>query len=356
MLLPLAAAQFLASYDTQSMNVAISSIVDDLDTTVTGVQTAINLFTLTMAALMIPGSKLTDIWGRKRCFVMGVSVYAVGASIAALSPALGVLILGWSFLEGVGSALMIPPIYIIVTVTIPDITERAKAFGVVSAAAGLGAAAGPLIGGFITTTITWRASFALEVLALMWILYLSRTYLTRRIEGPKPAFDLLGAILQAAGLVFIVLGPASSRLLWLAQGQEGLCDRRPGHPEARATSPRSSSWLRSAWACCCCSSCISVAANGPASSHSLPTRLFRSRLTNLGLVTQNSQWFIMIGTVFVVSVFLQVSRGYNAIETGLVLTPATIGILLSSALVGRLVRRFSQRAIIRAGFAVTLRG
>ena len=162
MLIPLAAAQFLASYDTSSMNVAISSIVEDLDTTVTGVQTALSVFTLTMAALMIPGSKLTDIWGRKRCFVMGLWIYGTGALITALAPVLGVMVLGFSILEGVGSALMIPPIYIIITVTVTDLAARAKAFAVVSAMAGLGSAAGPLIGGLITTTITWRASFALE--------------------------------------------------------------------------------------------------------------------------------------------------------------------------------------------------
>src|SRR4029453_3695066 len=112
MLFPLAAAQFLASYDTQSMNVAISAIVHDLDTTVTGVQTAISLFTLTMAALMIPGSKLSDIWGRKRCFTLGLLIYACGALLTALAPTLGVMIIGFSLLEGIGSALMIPPIYI----------------------------------------------------------------------------------------------------------------------------------------------------------------------------------------------------------------------------------------------------
>ena len=147
MLVPLVLAQFLASYDTSSMNVAIGNIVEDLDTTVTGVQTAITLFTLTMAALMIPGSKLTDIWGRRRCFRLGLAVYATGAFITALSPGLGAMIFGWSLLEGIGSALMIPPIYIIVTVSIPKMSDRAKAFGVVSAAAGLGSASGPLIGG-----------------------------------------------------------------------------------------------------------------------------------------------------------------------------------------------------------------
>ena len=160
MILPLALAQFIASYAATNMNVAISAIAKDLGTTVAGVQTAITLFTLTMAALMIPGSKLTDIWGRKRCFVLGLIVYAVGGLLAALAQGLPLLIVGYSLLEGVGSALMIPPIYILVTVTFPDVKSRARYFGVVSGAGGLGAAAGPLIGGLVTSAISWRASFA----------------------------------------------------------------------------------------------------------------------------------------------------------------------------------------------------
>ena len=355
MLFPLAAAQFLASYDTQAMNVAISDIVEDLDTTVTGVQTALSLFTLTMAALMIPGSVLTDILGRKRCFVTGVSVYAVGASIAALSPALGFLILGWSFLEGVGSALMIPPIYIIVTVTIPDLTERAKAFAVVSAAAGLGAAAGPLLGGIITETLTWRASFAGEVVALIGILYLSRNIPDPRSEGPKPSFDLLGAVLQAGGLVLVVLGLLQAGSYgWLrarkdfAIGDEVILSEGDISPVVILVGIGLLLLLLFV---------LHIRRREKAGEQPLlPTRIFRSAVTNLGLVTQNSQWFIMVGTTFVVSVFLQVSRGYNAIETGLVLTPATTGILLASALVGRLVQKYPQRTIIIAGFVTTLAG
>ena len=117
MILPLALAQFIASYAATNMNVAISAIATDLGTDVAGVQTAITLFTLTMAALMIPGSKLTDIWGRKRCFVLGLIVYGVGGVLALLSFGLPQLIIGYSLLEGIGSALMIPPIYILVTGT-----------------------------------------------------------------------------------------------------------------------------------------------------------------------------------------------------------------------------------------------
>src|SRR5256714_12332329 len=114
LVLPLALAQFIASYAATNMNVAISDIADDLGTTVIGVQTTITLFTLTMASLMIPGSKLTDIWGRKRCFVAGLAVYGLGALLAALAPGLGLMVVGDSLLEGIGPALMIPPIYILV--------------------------------------------------------------------------------------------------------------------------------------------------------------------------------------------------------------------------------------------------
>ena len=146
------------------MNVAIGSISKDLDTTIHGVQTAITLFLLCMAALMIPGSKLTDIWGRKRSLIRGLTVYGIGAVIAALAPVLGVLIVGASLFEGLGSAVMLPPIYILATLAFPDITSRARAFGVISGMGGIGAAAGPLIGGLITTTISWRASFGLQAL------------------------------------------------------------------------------------------------------------------------------------------------------------------------------------------------
>jgi MFS family permease len=206
LVLPLAMAQFLASYDTQAMTVAISQIVEDLGTTVSGVQAAMSIFTLTMAALMIPGSKLTDIWGRKRCFQLGMMIYGIGAAITAFAPVLGVMVVGYSLLEGIGSALMVPPIYILITVSFRDKVQRNKGFAVVSAAGGLGAASGPLIGGLITTTLTWRVSYALEVLVVLVILYLGRRIYDVGVEGEKPEFDFLGAVLSALGLIAIIFG------------------------------------------------------------------------------------------------------------------------------------------------------
>src|SRR6201989_515955 len=146
-LAPLALAQFICSFAGSNMNVMINDISADLDTTVKGVQTAITLFLLVMAVLMIPGSKLTDKWGRKRCFIAGLILYGIGALISAVSPSLGVLILGNSIFEGVGTALLIPPVYILATLAFDDLTSRARAFGIISGMGGIGAAAGPLIGG-----------------------------------------------------------------------------------------------------------------------------------------------------------------------------------------------------------------
>src|SRR6187397_2739797 len=173
-LVPLALAQFICSFAGSNMNVMITDISEDLDTTVRGVQTAITLFLLVMAALMIPGGKLTDRWGRKRCFTIGLTVYGIGALMSALSPGLGVLIVGNSILEGVGTALLIPPVYILTTMLFDETTSRARAFGAISGMGGIGAAAGPLLGGLITTAISWRAAFVFQALVIVAIVILSR--------------------------------------------------------------------------------------------------------------------------------------------------------------------------------------
>src|SRR5689334_20229509 len=168
-LVPLALAQFICSFAGSNMNVMITDISKDLNTTVQGVQVAITVFLLVMAALMIPGGKLTDRWGRKRCFTIGLTIYGVGALISAVSPGLGVLILGNSIFEGVGTALLIPPVYILTTLLFSNVSSRARAFGVITGMGGVGAAAGPLIGGLITTAISWRAAFVFQAVVVALI-------------------------------------------------------------------------------------------------------------------------------------------------------------------------------------------
>src|SRR5438874_8557276 len=185
LILPLALEQFICSFAGSNMNVMINDISADLDTTVKGVQTTITLFLLIMAILMIPCSKLTDRWGRKRCFTWGLTLYGIGALLSAVSPGLGVLILGNSVLEGVGTAFLIPPVYILATMAFTSLESRAKAFGVITGLGGIGAAAGPLIGGVITSAISWRAAFVFQAVIVATIILLSRRVVDPVAPDPK---------------------------------------------------------------------------------------------------------------------------------------------------------------------------
>ena len=333
-LIPLALAQFICSFAGSNMNVAISDISHDLGTTVQGVQTAITLFLLTMAALMIPGSKLTDRLGRKRCLIGGLTVYGAGAVVSALAPGLGLLILGYSALEGIGSALLIPPVYILTTLFFTDTASRARAFGLISGAGGVGAAAGPLIGGLITTTISWRASFLLQAAVVLVIIVLTRRIVDPLPPDPTRPFDTFGAVLSGVGLFFLVVGilqAGSNRLLMVTL---------LGLAAVVLT------WFF-----------LHIRSRERAGKEPLlSTGLFRVRTSNLALVTQNVQWLVLMGISFVVSVFLQVVRGYSAIETGLIFTAATVGVLASSLSAERLAGKYAQRTLIIAGFVITLAG
>jgi MFS family permease len=334
LLVPLALAQFICSFAGSNMNVMINDISEDLDTNVQGVQTAITLFLLIMAILMIPCSKLTDRWGRKRCFTAGLTLYGIGALLSALSPGLGVLIVGNSVLEGVGTALLIPPVYILTTLAFDDLTSRAKAFGLISGMGGVGAAAGPLIGGVIATAISWRAAFVFQALVVAGIVVLSRRVVDPLPADPKRPFDAVGAVLSAVGLffgVFGVLQADNDGALFAASLVIGAAFLLWFFVHIRARERAGKEPL-------------------------LSTGLFRNRTSNLGLATQNIQWLVLMGTSFVVAVYLQTVRGYNAIETGVVFTAATVGVLASSLGAERFAKRRSQKTLIAGGFVVTAAG
>jgi len=333
-LAPLALAQFICSFAGSNMNVMINDISHDLDTTVQGVQVAITIFLLVMAALMIPGGKLTDRYGRKRCFTAGLLLYGAGALLSAVSPGLGVLILGNSILEGVGTALLIPPVYILTTLFFTEVTSRARAFGVISAMGGVGAASGPLLGGLITSAISWRAAFVFQALVIAVIVWLSRGLRDPLPPDPTRRFDTGGAVLSAVGLILVVTGILAAddngwlMLVLLVAGALvlALFFRSVKAKERTGKEPL------------------------------LSTAMFGSRTANLGLVTQNTQWLLLMGTSFVVSAYLQVVRGYDAIQTGVIFTAATVGLLVSSLAAERLAKRWAQRTLIVAGFVVTIAG
>jgi MFS family permease len=334
MLIPLALAQFICSFAGSNMNVMINDIKDDLHTTVQGVQVCITLFLLVMAALMIPCGKLTDRYGRKRLFTLGLVIYGIGAVLSAAAPGLGVLILGNSIFEGVGTALLIPPVYILTTMLFTDMKSRAWAFGLISGMGGIGAATGPLIGGALTTAISWRAAFVFQAIIIVIIVLLARNVRDPVAADPDRPFDIVGAILSAVGLVVLVGGiMAADSNLWLmlillVAGALILAGFF--------------GWIRSR--------------ERAGKEALLSTVLFRNRVSNLALVTQNVQWAVLLGTSFVVSAFLQVVRKYDAIQTGVIFTAATVGILLSSLAAGRLAKRYQQRTLILTGFVVTIVG
>jgi MFS family permease len=330
MLVPLALAQFICSFAGSNMNVMITDIKDDLHTTVQGVQVCITLFLLVMAALMIPCGKLTDRYGRKRLFTLGLVIYGIGALLSAAAPGLGVLILGNSILEGVGTALLIPPVYILTTMLFTDLKSRAWAFGVISGMGGIGAATGPLIGGTITTAITWRAAFIFQAIIIAVIVLLSRNVRDPVPADPGRPFDIVGAVLSAVGLVVLVGG------IMAADSNLGLM-----------------LILLVAGALILAGFFVWIRRRERAGKEALlSTALFRNRVSNLAMVTQNVQWAVLLGTSFVVSAYLQVVRKYNAIETGVIFTAATVGILLSSLAAGRLAKRYRQRTLILAGFTI----
>jgi len=230
--------------------------------------------------------------------------------------------------------LLIPPVYILTTLLFSNMMSRARAFGIITGMGGVGAAAGPLIGGLITTAISWRAAFVFQALVIASILWLSRNIVDPVEPDPSRPFDVLGAVLSAAGLILVVMGVLSAdndlalMAVLLAVGAVVLA---MFFVHIRARERRNEEPL-------------------------LSTTLFRNRTSNLGLVTQNVQWLMLIGTAFVVSAYLQVVRGYNAIQTGVIFTAATGGILVSSLAAERAARKYAQRTLIMAGFITTIAG
>jgi MFS family permease len=316
------------------MNVMINDISHDLHTDVKGVQTTITLFLVIMAVLMIPCSKLTDRWGRKRCFIGGLTLYGIGALVSAIAPSLGVLILGNSVFEGVGTAFLIPPVYILTTMAFTSMQSRARAFGVISGLGGIGAAAGPLIGGLITSALSWRAAFVFQALVVGTIVLLSRRVSDPIAPDPERPFDALGAVLSAVGMFFLVLGILQAGVnntllvIFLAIGVMLLAGFF--------------FYIRSR--------------ERAGKVALLSTELFRNRISNLGLVTQNLQWLLLMGVSFTVSVFLQTERHYDAVKTGVIFTAATVGVLVSSLAAERLAKKYAQKSLISAGFAMTAVG
>ncbi len=339
-LLTLASAQFLMTLDSSVMNVSIATVADDVDSTVTGIQSAITLYTLVMASLMITGGKIGQILGRKRAFAIGCVIYGVGSFTTSLAPNLAVLIIGWSLLEGIGAALIMPAIVALVASNFGR-SDRPQAYGLVAAAGAIAVAAGPLIGGLLTTYASWRWVFAGEVFIVMGILAL-----TRKMADVPPdrsvRLDLVGTALSATGLGLIVFGI-------LRAGAWGFVDPKPDAPAWLGLSPVV--WLILAggvvlrgflgW-----ERRRQVKGQSPLID---PSILANERLRG-GLTAFGFQYLLQAGLFFTVPLFLSVALGLSAVETGVRILPLSIALLLGAVGIPRLFPNVSPRRVVKLGF------
>jgi MFS family permease len=345
-LLTLASGQFLMTLDSSVMNVSIAQVAEDTGTTVTGIQTAITLYTLVMATLMITGGKIGSLIGRRRAFSIGCVIYGAGSLTTSLAPNLAILILGWSFLEGVGAALIMPAIVALVASNFPP-QGRSRAYGLVASAGAIAVAAGPLIGGFVTTYWTWRFVFAGEVVIVAGILALTRKM---RDAPPEERFrmDMIGIMLSAAGLGLVVFGI-------LRSGVWGWVQAKPDAPSLLGISL--TLWfvfggllilrLFFAW-----EDRLIEAGREPLVRRSM---LRNGQLVG-GLTMFSFQFLIQAGLFFTVPLFLSVALGLSALETGARLLPLSVTLLLAAVGIPRLRPRTSPRRIVRFGLAALLAG
>ncbi len=345
-LLTLAAGQFLMVLDSSVMNVSIATVAHDVGTTITGIQTAITLYTLVMAALMITGGALGQILGRKRAFAIGCVIYGCGSFVTSISPSLGVLMFGWSFLEGVGAALILPAIVALVASNFAQ-SERPRAYGLVASAGAIAVAAGPLIGGLFTTYLSWRWVFAGETLIVLVILALTR----RMADSPPESdanLDLIGTGLSALGLGAIVFGI-------LRSGTWGIVTPKPGAPHWLGLSP--SIWLILAgglivWGFLQWESRRLDRGREPL----IDPAILRSATLRGGLTSFFFQYLIQMGMFFAIPLFLSVALGLSAIATGVRLLPLSVTLLLAAAGIPRVFPNASPRLVVRLGFLALFAG
>src|SRR3984893_6264067 len=342
----LASAQFLMTLDSSFMNVSIATVAKDVGTTVTGIQTAITFYTLVMASLMITGGKLSQILGRKRAFAIGCVIYGCGSLTTALAGNLVVLMLGWSVLEGVGAALIMPAVVALVASNFAR-DQRPRAYGLVASAGAIAVAAGPLIGGLFTTYLSWRWVFVGEVLVVLIILGLTRRMAdTPAEQGAR--LDLIGTVLSALGLGLVVYGI-------LRSGTWGFVQPKVGAPAWLGLSPVI--WLILfggvvLWAFLWWED-HRLARGGAAL---LDPALLRNRTLRGGLTSFFFQYFLQAGLFFAVPLFLSVALGLSAVATGVRLLPLSVTLLLAAACVPRVFPNVSPRRVVRIGFVALFAG
>ncbi len=345
-LLTLATGQFLMTLDSSVMNVSIATVAKDVGTTVTGIQAAITAYTLVMAALMITGAKVGAMIGRKRAFTIGCVIYGCGSLTTSLAQSLPVLMFGWSFLEGVGAALILPAIVALVAANFPA-ERRPAAYGMVAAAGAVAVAVGPLIGGFCTTYFSWRWVFAGEVVLVALILLLARR-ITDAPPETRPRLDVVGVVLSALGLGLFVFGVLrSSEWGWLRPKPEGLSWAGLSATIWLILGGMFVIWLFFRW-------------SARRASHGqeplISPGLLQNRQLSGGLLMFFFQFLTQAGVFFVVPLYLSVCLGLSALDTGVRLLPLSLTLLVAAIGIPRLFPRVSPRLVVRGGLLALLAG
>ncbi|HET8757606.1 MAG TPA: MFS transporter [Solirubrobacteraceae bacterium] len=335
----LAAAQFLMVLDQAVMNVSISQLVEDFDTEVTTIQAVITLYSLVMAALMIAGGKIGDLWGRRRAFAVGHAIYGVGSLVTAFAWSVPVLTLGWSVLEGIGAALVLPALAALTARSFQG-RDRALAYGVLGGVSGAGIAVGPILGGWVTTNLTWRVVFAGEVVVVALILLGYRRMPSDR-GRPGAQLDLVGAVLSAVGLAAIVLAVLNASSWGWLQPRNS-----PIEPFGFSLTP----FLIAGGAGVLALFRIWQRRREAQQREPLiHLALLRIAALRGGLVMFMFQNLILMGIFFAVPLYLQIVQGFDAFETGLRMLPVSVTLFVTALLGSRLSRRLSPRLLVRAG-------
>ncbi|KRA23607.1 MFS transporter [Microbacterium sp. Root61] len=338
-------AQFVMVLDGTVMNVSISTVVEDLDTTVAAMQAAITFYTLTMASLMLLGAKLGDVWGRRRAFVIGSCIYAVGSLMTAFSPTFGFLFLGWSIIEGLGAVLVIPAIAALVADNYTG-RSRISAYAVIGAVSGAAVAAGPLIGGFVTTYFSWRYVFVGEVVILFFVVLFARV-ITDKTARQSVRIDLLSVLLSSAGLVGVVFGMLQSKTWgWVV----------PLHSPVIAGNEIAPLGISlTAWLIVAGVALIylfirrqrALVRQGRAPL--VHVEMFSITQLRSGLSVLGAQYAVTAGLFFMVPVYLQMTLGLDALQTGIRIFPLSVSLILFSIVGTQLSKVWSPRRIVRLG-------
>lgn len=344
-ILILAVSQFVMILDSTVMNVSISTVAKDLGTTISGMQAAITLYALTMAALMLTGGKLGTVWGRRKAFRIGSVVYGVGSLITSIAPSLGVLLFGWSLVEGLGAVLVIPAIAALAAVNYAG-KERVVAFSILGAVTGLAAAVGPIIGGFFTTYLSWRYVFASETAIMVVVLLLAHKIHDEKVRT-KVKIDIPSAALAALGLAAVVFGALQSKTWgWVNPLAAPTINGKSIEPLGISlVAYLILAGIGILWWFFERQRKLEREHKNPL----LKVSLLMIPALRSGLSTFLGQYFVIASLFFVVPVYLQTILGYDALKTGVKLIPLSLGLILFSAAGSRLSTVRSAKNIARWG-------